>query len=325
MNSIGLPYKTKQFFFVLIKLSIVVGAFYVIYNKLANNKALDFHDFIQYLRQNEVLSIKNISLLVILSIFNWFFEIIKWKTLVSYLKTISLKIALEQSLGALTASLFTPNRIGEYGAKAMYFNSKLRKKVVLLNLTGNMMQMTVTFFFGSIGLYLMHKTYDLNINYFKVSVFLLITILIIGLSIFRLRQNKFRIKGFSIEKLKLFFRDLPLAIQGYTFGISILRYLIFSFQFYVLLHIFGINLTYINAMKVITSMYLLASIIPSIFIFDVIVKGSVAVYLFSIVGIDEFTTLSIIMIMWLLNFVLPSIIGSYYVLNFNLPKTDDNL
>jgi hypothetical protein len=325
MNSIGLPYKTKQFFFVLIKLSIVVGAFYVIYNKLANNKALDFHNFIQYLRQNEVLSIKNISLLVILSIFNWFFEIIKWKTLVSYMKTISFKIALEQSLGALTASLFTPNRIGEYGAKAMYFNSKLRKKVVLLNLTGNMMQMTVTVFFGSIGLYLMHKTYDLNINYFKVSVFLLITILIIGLSIFRLRQNKFRIKGFSIEKLKLFFRDLPFDIQGYTFVISILRYLIFSFQFYVLLHIFGINLTYINAMKVITSMYLLASIIPSIFIFDVIVKGSVAVYLFSIVGIDEFTTLSIIMIMWLLNFVLPSIIGSYYVLNFNLPKTDDNL
>jgi hypothetical protein len=325
MNSIGLPYKTKQFFFVLIKLSIVVGAFYVIYNKLANNKALDFHDFIQYLRQKEVLSIKNISLLVILSIFNWFFEIIKWKTLVSYMKTISFKIALEQSLGALTASLFTPNRIGEYGAKAMYFNSKLRKKVVLLNLTGNMMQMTVTVFFGSIGLYLMHKTYDLNINYFKVSVFLLITILIIGLSIFRLRQNKFRIKGFSIEKLKLFFRDLPFDIQGYTFVISIFRYLIFSFQFYVLLHIFGINLTYINAMKVITSMYLLASIIPSIFIFDVIVKGSVAVYLFSIVGIDEFTTLSIIMIMWLLNFVLPSIIGSYYVLNFNLPKTDDNL
>ena len=329
MNSRGLPYKTKQLFFVLIKLSIVVGAFYVIYNKLANNKALDFDHFIQYLRQNEVLSIKNISLLVILSIFNWFFEIIKWKTLVSYMKTISFKIALEQSLGALTASLFTPNRIGEYGAKAMYFNSKLRKKVVLLNLTGNMMQMTVTVFFGSIGLYLTHKTYDLNINYFKVSVFLLIIIiiiiLIIGLSIFRLRQNKFRIKGFSIEKLKLFFRDLPFTIQGYAFGISILRYLIFSFQFYVLLHIFGINLTYLNAMKVITSMYLLASIIPSIFIFDVIVKGSVAVYLFSIVGIDEFTTLSIIMIMWLLNFVLPSIIGSYYVLNFNLPKTDDNL
>ena len=36
---------------------------------------------------------------------------------------------------------------------------------------------------------------------------------------------------------------------------------------------------------VITTMYLLSSIIPSIFIFDVVIKGGVAVYLFSIIGI----------------------------------------
>ncbi len=68
-------------------------------------------------------------------------------------------------------------------------------------------------------------------------------------------------------------------------------------------------------------MYLLASVVPTLFIFDVIIKSSVAVYLFAIVGVNDFTTLSIITIMWLLNFVIPSMFGSYYVLNFNLPKT----
>ncbi|MEM5563754.1 lysylphosphatidylglycerol synthase transmembrane domain-containing protein [Psychroserpens sp. AS72] len=325
MNFGGLPYKTKQFFFVLIKLSIVVGAFYFIYNKLANNQDLDFHDFIQYLSHNGVFSIKNVSILLFLTIFNWFFEILKWKTLISYIKTISFKNAFEQSLGALTASLFTPNRIGEYGAKAIYFNSEIRKKVMLLNLTGNMMQMTVTVIFGSIGLLLMHSTYDMNINYFRITKLLLIVIVMLGFAIFGLQQDRFKIKGFSLEKLKSFFKELPLTIELTAFGLSILRYLIFSFQFYFLLHSFGIDLTYFNAMMVITSMYLLSSVIPSIFIFDVIIKGSVAVYLFSMVGVDEFTTLSIIMIMWLLNFVLPSIFGSYYVLNFNLPKTENSL
>ncbi|MFT5242102.1 MAG: hypothetical protein ACJA1H_001220 [Glaciecola sp.] len=325
MNFGGLPYKTKQFFFVLIKLSIVVGAFYFIYNKLANNKELDFHNFIQHLNQNGIFSFKNISLLLILTIFNWFFEIIKWKTLVSYITTISFKNALEQSLGALTASLFTPNRIGEYGAKAIYFTASMRKKVMLLNLTGNIMQMTVTIIFGSIGLSIMHTTHDLNIDYFKVTRFLMIILVIIGFALFGFQQNSFTIKGFSTEKLKLFFKDLPLRIQWSAFGISMLRYLIFSCQFYFLLHIFGVDLTYLNAMTVITSMYLLASIIPSIFILDVLVKGSIAVYLFSIVGVDEFTILSIIMIMWLLNFVLPSTFGCYYVLNFNLPKTENTL
>nr|WP_321232327.1 lysylphosphatidylglycerol synthase domain-containing protein [uncultured Psychroserpens sp.] len=319
----SLPYKTKQFFFVLIKLSIVVGAFYFIYQKLVTNPDLDFHLFWSFLRENNAFSAKNISFLLILTSFNWFFETLKWKLLVSYIKTISLKNAIEQSLGALTASLFTPNRIGEYGAKAIYFEPSKRKQVVLLNLLGNITQMTATIIFGSIGLWLMHSKYNLQINYFKISRFLVFIVIIFLFTAFGIQQNKFKIKGFSIERLKNFFKHLPTRIHVSVFGISILRYLIFSFQFYFLLKLFGINVSYYNAMVIITSMYIIASVIPSIFIFDVVIKGSVAVYLFSLVGVNEFTTLSVVTIMWLLNFVLPSVFGSYYVLNFNVPKTND--
>ena len=72
---------------------------------------------------------------------------------------------------------------------------------------------------------------------------------------------------------------------------------------------------------VITSMYLLTSVIPTIFIFDVVVKGSVALYLFGIVQVNEFTILSTTTLMWILNFVLPSLIGSFYILNFNYYKS----
>ena len=93
----------------------------------------------------------------------------------------------------------------------------------------------------------------------------------------------------------------------------------------MLLQIFQVNLSYLNAMIIITAMYLLASIIPTIFIFDVIIKGSVAVYLFSGADINELIVLSIITIMWLLNFVMPSLFGSYYVLRFNFPKSQDKI
>ncbi|WP_248912347.1 hypothetical protein [Gelidibacter algens] len=68
-------------------------------------------------------------------------------------------------------------------------------------------------------------------------------------------------------------------------------------------------------------MYLLSSIIPSIFIFDVIIKGGVAVYIFGLLGVPEPLILSVVTFMWILNFVLPSVIGSYHVLQFKLPKT----
>jgi hypothetical protein len=322
MNFGGLPYKTKQFFFVLIKLSIVVGAFYFIYNKLTNNDALDFNDFLLFLRENNVFSLKNTLILLILTGFNWFFEILKWKILVRFIKPISFKNALEQTLGALTASLFTPNRIGDYGAKALYYPHQLRKKIMLLNVVGNMIQMTLTLVFGSIGLYLVHSTYGINFNFFRMSRFLTVIGAITILTCFGLKQTKYRIKGFSVERLIPFFKNIPTTIIRSTVLLALIRYIIFSFQFYFLLHIFGTHLSYCESMVFITSMYLIASIIPSIFIFDVLIKGSIAVYLFSILGIDDLTILSIVMLMWLLNFMIPSLCGSYFVLNFKFPKSN---
>jgi uncharacterized membrane protein YbhN (UPF0104 family) len=314
----GLPYKTKQFFFVLIKLSLVVGAFYFIYYKLTTNKQLDIEVFSQFLHENEAFSTKNIIILIFLSNFNWFFEILKWRDLVSVFKKISFRNAMQQSLGSLTASLFTPNRIGEYGAKAIFYTSEFRKKIVLLNFLGNMMQMLITVLLGIVGLYLFITKYEVDINYYKSIRFLGILLII---SFFGLKNKNLTIKGVSIEKVLTFFKNIPFKNYLSCFAFSLIRYLIFSFQFYFLLHLFGVEVSYKNAMIVITSMYLLASIVPSIFIFDVVIKGSVAVYLFSIVGVNELTTLSIVTCMWLLNFVIPSLFGSVFVLKFKLPKS----
>ena len=60
--------------------------------------------------------------------------------------------------------------------------------------------------------------------------------------------------------------------------------------------------------------------IPTIFLLDVVVKGSVALFLFGIVGVNSLTVLNIIMLMWILNFVIPSIIGSAFVLSFDYKK-----
>ncbi|MGC1203915.1 MAG: lysylphosphatidylglycerol synthase domain-containing protein [Flavobacteriaceae bacterium] len=318
-----LSYKTKQFFFVLIKLSIVVGAFYFIYYRLANNNTLVFSEFIEFSIKNNVFSLKNILFLLFLSISNWFFEILKWRTLVSAIKKITFKNALEQSLGALTASLFTPNRIGEYGAKAIYYASPLRKRILLINLISNMLQMAVTTFFGVIGLCFLISNYDININYYKLSIVVIIGLTGATLIVFGFGKSRYTIKGFSFQKIKDFILKFSRRKITLAFIYSLIRYLIFSFQFYFLLSIFKVDIDYFNAMYFITSMYLLASIIPSIFIFDVIIRGSVAVYLFSFMGVNELVILSITTIMWLLNFVLPGIFGSYYVLNFNLPKNDN--
>lgn len=315
-------YKTKQFFLVLIKLSIVVGAFYFIYHRLSSNKNLELTVFIDFLYKNANFSLKTITFLILLTIFNWFLEILKWQILASFVSKISFYNALEQSLGSLTASLFTPNRVGEYAAKIMYFPKGRRKKIALMNVLSNSFQMTITVVLGVIGFAFFSQKYNSNMDDFKIFIFLGIIILILFLLFFILKNSALTIRGFSFNKIISYVKNLPLPIYSKGIGISLLRYGIFSFQFYFLLYLFGIDLYYLHAMTVITSMYLLASIIPSIFIFDVAIKGSVALYLFDIVGVNELTTLSIITIMWLLNFVLPSTIGAAFVMAFKLPETN---
>ena len=313
----ALPYKTKQFFFLIIKLSIVVGAFYFIYNRLINNAALDFREFIDFLIKNRIFSITNIIILLSLSCANWFFEIIKWQQLVKIVKHISFYDALKQSLAAQTTSLFTPNRIGAYAAKTAYYSKTFRKRILLLNLLGNGMQMLVTTILGVVGFALFYNKYQIDISFIRISRFMLVLFFAVGFTVFGATQKKYKIRGFSIDKVLEFIKKIPIKKHLIIFVLALVRYVIFSFQFYVLLNIFGVTASYFNAMIIITTMYLVSSIIPMISILDVVVKGSIAIYLFAIVGVNDLTILSISTLMWILNFVIPSVFGSLYVLKFD--------
>lgn len=318
--NVNSQHKTKQFFVVLIKLGIVVAAFYFIYSKIAENEKFEFSQFLYFLKENNTFSAKNIIFLLLLTCFNWFFEILKWQYLVKILKRISFKSALEQSLGGQTASLITPNRLGDYGAKAVYYKKSLRTKIVLLNLLGNMAQMIITTLLGVIGLLFFINRYPIHINHYNLLI-LGIIILVFGLLVWLvMKQKRFRIKGFPLERILQFIKNMPSKTHITNLTLAFTRYLIFSFQFYYLLKVFGVHINYLDAMVIITSMYLLASILPTLSIFDVIVKGSIAVFLFGYADVNELTILSITTVMWLLNIVIPSVFGSYFVLNFKLPK-----
>ncbi len=313
-------YKTKHLLVVLLKLSIVGLAFYFIALKLTENSKFQWNEFMAFLNENAVFSFKIIGFLILLSILNWFFEILKWKNLVNTLSPITLKMATAQSLGALTTSLITPNRIGDYGAKALFYPKDLRKKIVLLNLLGNLAQMGVTTVLGFIGLLCFIQHYTLTLNYSKI-LFYSFVLLACGVTVWGLTQSKrFKIKGFSMRTVFDFFKSIERHRLLKTLLYALMRYLIFSFQFYVLLQIFNTTIPYTEAMIGITSLYLLASIIPAISIFDVVIKGSLAVFLFGFLDVNELTILAITTLMWLFNFVGPSILGSYFVLTFKTPQ-----
>jgi hypothetical protein len=312
---ISIPHKTKQFLVLLIKLLIVGGSFYFIYNQLANNDKLDWQKFLVLFRKNQ--SVFGIGFILLLSVLNRLFEILKWKYLVSYLHPISLAEATKQVLAALTAGLFTPNGVGEYAGKALYFDKKETKKVVFLNLICNGIQMILTVVFGIFGLLYFNAQYNVITT---KTVAVLFGILVI-LFAFLFSVKKITLKGYSIEKLIHKINEIPKSIHKKNTLLAILRYLVFSHQYYFLFLAFDVDLSYFILISAISSVYFLASSLPTFQFLDFAVKGSVAVYFFGILGVNEWVVVFVTTLMWFLNVVLPVLIGSYYVLNFKSPHT----
>ncbi len=310
----SLSYKSKQFFWLIIKLSIVIGCGYFIYAKLVDNEQLKFTVFYKNLIENDLFSIENIFFITVFTVFNWFLEILKWKSLVGFVKDISFIEASQQSLSSLTTSLITPNRIGEYGAKAMYFNKKNRTQIVGLNLVGNFYQMFITLFFGCIGFSYFIFNHKIKVDFPLILKGLLIAVIVFSVLFFILKRINF--KGFSFEKVRNFIKRIPLSLNIKVAILSMLRFIIFSHQFYFILLIFKVDILYFNAISAISSVYLIASTIPMLSLFDVILKGSVAIWVFSFFNMPSLIILSTTTLMWILNFVLPAIIGSYFVLTF---------
>ena len=310
----SLSHKTKQFFSLIVKLSIVIGSGYFIYLKLVENEQLKFSVFYVNLKENNVFTLKNCSILIIYTTFNWFFEICKWQLLISFIHKYSFKKALIQSLASLTTSLITPNRIGEYGAKAIYYEKKQRNQILGLNLVGNFYQLLMTLVFGSIGFSYFIFQHKIRIDFYQNFKVILLLFFVLTILFFIAKQvNSI---NSLYKKTKAFTSKISIPLNLKVCLFSFLRFVTFSHQFYFLLLIFKIDISYFDALSAITSVYLIASVLPMLPLFDLILKGTIAVWVFSFFHIEPVIILSITSIMWILNFVLPAIIGSYFVLTF---------
>ncbi len=251
-----------------------------------------------------------------MSVLNRFFEILKWQNLVSHFQNISLFLATKQVLGALTAGLFTPNGLGEYAGKAFFFDKSQTKKVVFLNLICNGIQMVLTVVFGFLGLIYFNLNYKV-ISLQKVlmifgACFLLFLILYFS--------KKIKIKGYSIATFIHKINEIPKSIHQKNICFGICRYIVFSHQYYFLFLAFDVNLPYLTLMATIASVYFLASSLPNFQFLEFAVKGSVAIYFFGILGVNEWIVIFISTLMWFLNVVLPVLFGSYFVMSFKIPN-----
>lgn len=306
-------YKSKQYLFVLLKVIVVIAAFGFIYHRISTQEVFTVAGFIENFRVSSLFEVQNIALLLLLSFLNWIFEILKWQVLVKKLKHISFFESTKQVLMAHTSSIFTPFKMGEYGAKTLFFDKKHAKKVIFLNFLGNMAQLSATLVFGVVGLFFFIKwNFPQWLELYLITVVLVVLFLLIGRRWTPFRHMK--IKGFSLQRITDFIKSIPTSDKLKVVIYSFLRYVFFSFQFCFLLSLLT-PVSWVEVLPLVFTMYLLSSALPVLQLFDFAVKGGVAVLVFSVV-LAQIVVL-VAFLMWLLNAMLPALVGSFFVLSFD--------
>jgi hypothetical protein len=306
----ALSHKTKQYLVLVAKLLIVGAAFYYIGHRLSNDKALEWQYFSTALSHNN--GIIPLAIALILTVLNRFFEILKWQALAGTLKPIRLWQSTKQVLAAVTLAIFTPNGLGEYAAKALYYKKEQAKQVIFLNLVCNGIQMIVAVLAGIAGIIIFNRAYHLVPGVLLALILLGITA-VLGLFFM---SRKIALKGYSLQRLFENIQLIPKQIHRKNILYAVLRYLCIIHQHYLIFVAFGVQQPYFMMIAAIAAVYFLGSSLPNFTFTDFAVRGSVAVLFFSKMDVNEWVVVLAATLQWLLNIVLPVTIGAWFVLRF---------
>ncbi len=284
-----------------------------------------------------IIGAKSFMLSVIVMVFlvpvNWFVESVKWRFLMKKLEKISLDTAFKGVLTGLSVSIFLPNRVGDYLGRVFILKKADRLQAILSTILGSMSQLLTTLLFGLAALaYVLPQWFDFA-NSFSLwtyigiilSIILLMVIMLFAYLNFSVFTNILKsVSGKEYPRIKKYssvFSWYHSKELLHVLLLSILRYLIFSFQFFLLLKIFEVPVTYPTAIILISIVYLMMTVVPTIAMTELAVRGSVSLYVFSyyFAPLGEWTTtlkqavVASSSLLWLLNIALPALAGAFFV------------
>jgi len=306
----------------LLKSGIVVLTIWFVYRHINHNKNLvQFVNRIHKIGQKEVYTA--ISLVTVLMLVNWLLEAIKWKYLTQLLEKMSLWKAIEGVFCGLTMAVITPNRIGEYGGRILYLPPRKRIHGIFAMAVGSFGQNTVTNVVGTLSLLYFIYTYQHLGRWLSLGITLLgaVFIVVFLLFYFRVRWLVFLLD--KIKFLKKYHRFFGIMAK-YSFSqlvyimlLSLARFIVFSSQYYILIHILLPDLKLVPVMLMVFNLFFIQSAIPSLDLLDVGVRNFIATYLFGFITTQSVAIMACVSCIWLINLIIPAILGSVFVLKLN--------
>ena len=304
-----------------IKIIIVIVGCWILYIKIIENQNIaEMWGSIK----DSLSSLKGIFLMTIalfLLPVNIAFEALKWKKSVLPVEDVPFRKAFTAVFTGITAGMFFPNRTGDFLGRIFIMEKGNRVKAAMLTFTGNIAQMIVTVSLGCFACVFFVEKLKWLVFLGAIAMTAFLLFLFFNIKIFKYIQvlipKKWREKTKSYMYVFERFSRKELLI---ILLLAIAKYLVYSFQFVLLIWAFGVPLSYSNTMIPIMMTYLVMTVIPFITITEIAVRGSVCVVVFekwlainAISSSWSMMVFSASTILWLYNLAIPAIVGLFFI------------
>ena len=268
--------------------------------------------------------------------FNFIFENLKWRTLLKGVQPTSFWTSMKGILCGSTLGIVTPNRLGEYGGRVLYMNPEDNWKAVYATAVGNMAQMIVLLTFGWIGaLVFFNAQLEIPTLLTSGSIFLGIAgLTLLGMLYFNidivinlvnrlpfLRKIKARVRQWKAMQHLEILRSYDAKDLNKALVLGFLKYSVYTTQYLLLLYFFGIDVSVLYALAGITSIYLIQTSIPLPAFIGLVARGELALLMWSYYSDNPAHILGATFTLWLLNLLIPAIIGLILIYKVNILKS----
>ncbi len=260
---------------------------------------------------------------VILIPVNWGLEAIKWQLLALKVEKISFSLAFQGILTGLTLGMITPHTLGDYAGRIWQLEGENRHYAIASIWLGRLSQLYITLLSGSVALicFLFYTSTTWSV----IWVVVLLTALH-GAILILLFFRTWCIRKLLYLPAMAHFSGYLNVLTKYSnveitslVSYAALRYMVFSFQFYLILVLFGISLHPFTMLTGIALVFLSKSIIPTFsFLADLGIRETAALYFFGIYGAEAAQIVAASLSLWLLNILIPALFGSLLVLKLKI-------
>lgn len=251
----------------------------------------------------------------------WAMEAYKWKFALSKFTIISFWRSWRSVWYGVVAGQLTPNRIGEPIGRLALLDPEVRGRAGVAAVWCGFTQQLTTIIFGLISVVWWVDVKNLQILPSPVSFWLIffaifcwIVLMLYG--IIRIQEIAKWIEGFGWvnrilcgESLSLYF-SFNTIIQ--IFVISLLRYLVFSTQYVILIRIFGVTANALDIYALVGLTYLFGSVIPSFSASEVGVRAGLAIWFAGMISDNALGVTVASLLLWILNIAIPALIAAWF-------------